>query len=65
MLHRILEDILAHKRREVAAAKARRPMGKVLPALAPPRGGREGRGEPGEGRERREERPRQPKGRDL
>jgi len=35
-------------------------LGKVLPALAPPRGGRDGRGGPGDGGERREERPRQP-----
>ncbi|MBM4040770.1 MAG: hypothetical protein FJ290_19880 [Planctomycetes bacterium] len=40
-------------------------MGKVLPALAPQRGGREGRGEPGEGRPPRDERPGPTRGKDL
>ncbi|MBM4037272.1 MAG: indole-3-glycerol phosphate synthase TrpC [Planctomycetes bacterium] len=34
MLHRILEEILAHKRGEVAAAKARRPLAALEAALA-------------------------------
>ncbi|HUT32711.1 MAG TPA: hypothetical protein VNE39_04450 [Planctomycetota bacterium] len=52
-------DDLAQKIDEQTAA-LQEGLGKVLPALAPPRGGRDGRGRPGDGGGRREERPRPP-----
>ena len=60
-------DELQPKMEEQATA-LQEGLGKVLPALAPQRGGRDGRGAPrdgGERREPREERPRPTKGGDL